>query len=159
VLGQKSKFLRFGAVLPDPSEEVVDRALLEAFIDSMYLVNALHRNFEAISLSTTPGSAKTPIPRAGASSSAGSRARAARADSTLPPEGVLEKVIRALESDRPAPRYFVTALNPFAFPKRALPDRALDGVFARLETYRTGGAILRSGQSTASVRRRRGNAA
>ena len=53
---------------------------------------------------------------------------------TLPAEAVLAKVIRALEQDNPSPRYFVTRLTyAFAFLKRALPDRVLDALMARIQ--------------------------
>jgi len=50
---------------------------------------------------------------------------------TLPPEAVLEKVIRALEKRRPKARYAVTfPTHLFAVLRRVLPIRALDGVLA-----------------------------
>ena len=53
---------------------------------------------------------------------------------TLPAEAVLAKVIKALEQDNPSPRYFVTTLTyAFAFLKRALPDRTLDALMARIQ--------------------------
>jgi NAD(P)-dependent dehydrogenase (short-subunit alcohol dehydrogenase family) len=53
---------------------------------------------------------------------------------TLPAEAVLAKVIKALESENPSPRYFVTSLTyAFAFLKRALPDRVLDALLARVQ--------------------------
>jgi NAD(P)-dependent dehydrogenase (short-subunit alcohol dehydrogenase family) len=52
---------------------------------------------------------------------------------TLPPEAVLKKVIRALESRRPRARYYVTfPTYLFAFLKRVLTQRALDRVLARV---------------------------
>jgi NAD(P)-dependent dehydrogenase (short-subunit alcohol dehydrogenase family) len=46
---------------------------------------------------------------------------------TLPPEAVLKRVIHALESPRPKPRYYVTTPTYlFAFLRRVLPTRALD---------------------------------
>jgi NAD(P)-dependent dehydrogenase (short-subunit alcohol dehydrogenase family) len=46
---------------------------------------------------------------------------------TLPPGAVLDKVIHALESRRPAARYYVTApTHVFGFLKRLLPVRLLD---------------------------------
>lgn len=52
---------------------------------------------------------------------------------TLPPEAVLEKVIHALESGRPRIRYPVTfPAYLFAWLKRLLPGRALDGVLGRV---------------------------
>jgi len=46
---------------------------------------------------------------------------------TLPPEAVLEKVIRALESRQPSARYYVTVpTHVFGFLRRVLPDRLLD---------------------------------
>lgn len=48
---------------------------------------------------------------------------------TLGPEAVLDKVIHALESLRPKPRYYVTVPTyGFAFLKRVLPHRWLDWV-------------------------------
>jgi NAD(P)-dependent dehydrogenase (short-subunit alcohol dehydrogenase family) len=52
---------------------------------------------------------------------------------TLPPEAVLKKVIHALESRTPKPRYFVTfPTYLFAFLKRVMTQRALDRVLRRL---------------------------
>jgi NAD(P)-dependent dehydrogenase (short-subunit alcohol dehydrogenase family) len=52
---------------------------------------------------------------------------------TLPAEAVLAKVIRALESRRPRPRYYVTfPTYLFAALKRILTDRALDRILARV---------------------------
>ncbi len=52
---------------------------------------------------------------------------------TLPPEAVLEKVIHLLESDRPRIRYPVTfPAYLFAWLKRLLPGRTLDGVLGRV---------------------------
>lgn len=52
---------------------------------------------------------------------------------TLPPEAVLEKVIRALESARPKPRYYVTfPTYLFAFLRRVLPYRLMDRVLSRI---------------------------
>jgi NAD(P)-dependent dehydrogenase (short-subunit alcohol dehydrogenase family) len=51
---------------------------------------------------------------------------------TLPPEAVLEKVIHALESDRPRPRYPVTVPSvAFWWLKRVLSTRAMDGVLRK----------------------------
>lgn len=48
---------------------------------------------------------------------------------TLPPEAVLKKVIHALESPRPKPRYYVTTpTHVLATLRRVLPVRALDRV-------------------------------
>ena len=53
----------------------------------------------------------------------------AAAPFTLPPEAVLDKVIRALESRRPRPRYYVTLPTYlFATLKRVLTARALDRI-------------------------------
>lgn len=52
---------------------------------------------------------------------------------TLPPEAVLEKVIHALESDRPRVRYYVTfPTYMFATLRRLLPHRGLDWVLRRV---------------------------
>jgi len=52
---------------------------------------------------------------------------------TLPPEAVLQKVVRALESRKPRPRYFVTfPTYLFAFLKRILPQRTLDRLLYRI---------------------------
>ncbi len=52
---------------------------------------------------------------------------------TLPPEAVLKRVIHALESPRPKARYYVTfPTYLFAFLKRVLPGRVLDGVLRRV---------------------------
>jgi NAD(P)-dependent dehydrogenase (short-subunit alcohol dehydrogenase family) len=54
---------------------------------------------------------------------------------TLPPEAVLEKVIRALESPRPRPRYPVTVPSHlFTWLRRLLPGRLLDVVLARVSS-------------------------
>lgn len=50
---------------------------------------------------------------------------------TLPPEAVLRKVVQALESRRPRPRYYVTfPTHLFATLKRILPHAMLDRVLA-----------------------------
>jgi NAD(P)-dependent dehydrogenase (short-subunit alcohol dehydrogenase family) len=52
---------------------------------------------------------------------------------TLPAEAVLKKVVKALESRRPRPRYYVTfPTYLFAALKRVLTDRALDRVLAKV---------------------------
>ncbi|HFD79064.1 MAG TPA: SDR family NAD(P)-dependent oxidoreductase [Gammaproteobacteria bacterium] len=52
---------------------------------------------------------------------------------TLPPEAVLDKVVRALESPRPRPRYYVTFPTwLFGTLKRVLSTRALDRVLLRV---------------------------
>lgn len=51
---------------------------------------------------------------------------------TLPPEAVLKRVISALESKRPKPRYYVTfPTYLFAFLKRILSHRQLDKILAK----------------------------
>ncbi len=51
---------------------------------------------------------------------------------TLGPEAVLEKLIHALESSRPRPRYAVTVpTHAFALLRRLLPTRALDALLRR----------------------------
>lgn len=51
----------------------------------------------------------------------------------LPPEAVLKKVIHALESSRPKPRYYVTVPTYlFGFLRRLLSTRALDRVLLRV---------------------------
>jgi NAD(P)-dependent dehydrogenase (short-subunit alcohol dehydrogenase family) len=53
---------------------------------------------------------------------------------TLPPEAVLEKLVHALESPNPKPRYRVTfPARLFWWLRRLLPTRALDGVLGRVE--------------------------
>ena len=50
---------------------------------------------------------------------------------TLPPEAVLKKVIRALESRQPKARYYVTSPTYlFGYLKRVLPDRLMDKMLA-----------------------------
>ncbi len=50
----------------------------------------------------------------------------------LPPQAVLKKLIHAVESPRPRPRYFVTfPTHLMALLRRALPTRALDAVLDR----------------------------
>ena len=50
----------------------------------------------------------------------------------LPPVAVVEKLIHALESDRPAPRYYVTTpTHLMGALRRLLPTRALDWVLSR----------------------------
>jgi NAD(P)-dependent dehydrogenase (short-subunit alcohol dehydrogenase family) len=52
---------------------------------------------------------------------------------TLPPEAVLERVVLALESRRPRPRYYVTfPTRLFGLLKRVLSSRALDRVLLRV---------------------------
>lgn len=52
---------------------------------------------------------------------------------TRPPEAVLDKLIRALESRRPAPRYYVTfPTHLFGILKRLLGSRTLDRVLKRV---------------------------
>ncbi|MEN8174883.1 MAG: SDR family NAD(P)-dependent oxidoreductase [Pseudomonadota bacterium] len=52
---------------------------------------------------------------------------------TLPPEAVLDKVIRALESRRPRPRYRVTVPTQlFALLRRVLSTRAVDALLLRV---------------------------
>ncbi len=52
---------------------------------------------------------------------------------TLPPEAVLKKVIHALESNRPKPRYYVTMPTYlFGFLRRLLSTRALDKILLRV---------------------------
>jgi len=52
---------------------------------------------------------------------------------TLPPEAVLKKVVHALESARPRPRYYVTAPTYlFGILKRLLSTRALDNILSRV---------------------------
>ncbi|WP_428034886.1 SDR family oxidoreductase [Amphritea sp.] len=51
---------------------------------------------------------------------------------TLGPQAVLTKVIHALESKRPKPRYYVTVpTHLFGFLRRVLPTRALDWILLR----------------------------
>ncbi len=51
---------------------------------------------------------------------------------TLPPEAVLKRVILALESDKPKPRYYVTfPTYLFGFLKRILSTRVLDAILAK----------------------------
>jgi len=51
---------------------------------------------------------------------------------TLPPEAVLKRVLRVLESKHPKPRYYVTfPTYLFAFLKRLLSHRQLDAILAR----------------------------
>lgn len=51
---------------------------------------------------------------------------------TLPPEAVLKRVILALESDKPQPRYYVTfPTYLFGFLKRILSTRVLDAILAK----------------------------
>ncbi len=59
------------------------------------------------------------------------RGETAPAAFTRPPSAVLAKVIQALESRRPRPRYRVTVpSHVFALLRRVLPDRALDRLLA-----------------------------
>lgn len=51
---------------------------------------------------------------------------------TLPPEAVLRRVIHALESPRPKPRYYVTVpTHLFGFLRRILSQRLLDNIVKR----------------------------
>jgi len=52
---------------------------------------------------------------------------------TLPPEAVLKKVVQALESRNPRPRYYVTfPTYLFAFLKRILPQRTMDRILYKI---------------------------
>ena len=52
---------------------------------------------------------------------------------TLPPEAVLKRVIHALESTKPKPRYYVTAPTyAFGYLKRFLPARLMDKLLSRV---------------------------
>ncbi len=52
---------------------------------------------------------------------------------TLPPDAVLKKVIHALESRRPKPRYYVTVPTYlFGYLKRILGTRAMDAILRRV---------------------------
>ena len=52
---------------------------------------------------------------------------------TLPPEAVLKKVVHALESRNPRPRYYVTfPTYLFGFLKRILPQRTLDRILYKI---------------------------
>jgi NAD(P)-dependent dehydrogenase (short-subunit alcohol dehydrogenase family) len=52
---------------------------------------------------------------------------------TLPPEAVLKKLIHALESPRPKPRYYVTfPTHLFGTLRRILPTRAMDWLVTRI---------------------------
>jgi len=52
---------------------------------------------------------------------------------TLPPEAVLDKVIKAMESARPRPRYLVTVpAHGLARLRRLLPDRLFDALVSRV---------------------------
>jgi len=52
---------------------------------------------------------------------------------TLPPEAVLKRVIHALESKKPKPRYYVTTPTYiFGYLKRFLPIRLLDKLFNKI---------------------------
>ena len=52
---------------------------------------------------------------------------------TLPPEAVLKKLIHALESPRPKPRYYVTfPTHLFGTLRRILPTRAIDWLVTRI---------------------------
>ncbi len=89
-----------------------------------------------------PGKRLRPIPAANRAGSepqrsnydaAEERSRHAAGWFTLPPEAVVKKLVKALESPHPRPRYFVTLPTyVFAFLKRLLPDRALDALLVRL---------------------------
>ncbi|MBI1424404.1 MAG: SDR family oxidoreductase [Gammaproteobacteria bacterium] len=51
---------------------------------------------------------------------------------TLPPEAVLSRVIKILESPRPKPRYYVTVPTYlFGYLRRFLPQRVLDNILKR----------------------------
>ena len=52
---------------------------------------------------------------------------------TLPPEAVLKKVLQALESSHPKPRYYVTfPTYLFAYLKRILSARMLDRILSKV---------------------------
>lgn len=59
--------------------------------------------------------------------------RAAAVPFTLPPEAVLDKVIKALDSRKPSPRYYVTfPTHLFGTLKRVLSTRSLDRILLRV---------------------------
>ncbi|MFK5912780.1 MAG: SDR family oxidoreductase [Woeseiaceae bacterium] len=52
---------------------------------------------------------------------------------TLPPQAVLKRVIHALESNNPKPRYYVTAPTYlFAYLKRILPTKLMDKILSKV---------------------------
>jgi hypothetical protein len=52
---------------------------------------------------------------------------------TLPPEAVLKKLVHAIESPRPRPRYYVTfPTYLFGTLKRVLSTRMLDSILTRV---------------------------
>lgn len=58
---------------------------------------------------------------------------------TLEPDAVVDKLIHALESSNPAPRYYVTTLTHiFANAKRLLPHRSFDKFAAKISKSETG---------------------
>ncbi len=58
---------------------------------------------------------------------------------TLEPDAVVDKLIHALESDNPAPRYYVTTLTHiFANAKRLLSHRSFDKFAAKISKSETG---------------------
>lgn len=58
---------------------------------------------------------------------------------TQEPDAVVDKVIHALESDNPAPRYYITTLtHAFATLKRLLPHRTFDRIALKVSKKETG---------------------
>jgi len=85
-----------------------------AFLRNIDLHNSIHRvHYERVVKRLTTEGAVVPF--------------------TLPPEAVLKKVVQALESRRPKPRYYVTfPTYLFAFLKRILPQRTLDRMLYKI---------------------------
>lgn len=68
-----------------------------------------------------------------------SLAMTGRIPMTEEPDAVVEKLICAIESDRPAPRYYVTKLTYlFAFAKRVLPHAWFDKAAAKISKSESG---------------------
>ena len=85
-----------------------------ALLRNVDLVNSVHRtHYERVVKRLTKPGAVVPF--------------------TLPPEAVLKKVVQALESRRPRPRYYVTfPTYLFACLKRALSARMLDRILSKV---------------------------
>ena len=99
---------------PGPIESRFRENAYRAFIDNIDRENSVHRELYAETEERL-------------------RAEESNTPFTLPAEAVLAKVIKALESKRPQPRYYVTfPTYVFGYLKRALPTRWLDKLLLRI---------------------------
>ncbi|MEN8130157.1 MAG: SDR family oxidoreductase [Pseudomonadota bacterium] len=96
-------------------------------IDSRFRANALHALEQNIDIETSVHRKKyqTNIHRL--------KKQGPAVPFTLPPEAVIKKLIKALESRRPKPRYYVTLpTHILSLLRRALPTRQLDRLLLKM---------------------------